>query len=275
MGKPLHPAYPFQGGAKLSPPDHRDWHYIGGQLTTPNPNNDLAILAPPVGDQQRTSSCTAWTAAEMRCALAARAHLAAGEAADLGDTFSAHQLYYRIRQEDGRVAGDDGATMRSLCKALVDYGASPERFDPWNKMKAATDDVAWLDTVPPAAADEAAQADYRISGYLRLGGTGQTLLNNILACLNDGYPVAIAISVVQSFVSTGRDGRVPPRQHGEQVLGGHALCLFTSGADNSFSAGGWLGGPNHWGSSWALDGWFFMPWSYVLDGTLAEAWSCR
>lgn len=263
------------GGAQLSRPDHRDYQYMGGQLRTPNPNNDLSILAPPVGQQARTSSCTAWTAAEMRCALSARDKLSRGESPDLDDVFSAHQLYYRIRQEDGQVAGDDGATMRSLCKALVDYGASPERFDPWNPTAANADDLHWLNTAPPPAADAAAKADYRISGYVRLAGTGTTLLNNILSCLNDGYPVAIAIQVVESFVRIGADGHVPPRGKGEQVLGGHALMCVSSGADQSFGAGGWLGGPNHWGVDWGKDGYYFLPWSYVLDGTLQEAWSCR
>ena len=264
---PLDPAYPFFGGAKLSPPDHRDWQYMGLPFMAAPQNNDLRDLAPPVRFQDATNACTGFGGTAIRMALTNKYHLEHGEPLSMDDLLSPRHLYYHTRKDEDRdFPNDAGATMRSACQAIKDFGVCPERFMPWD------DDQ--LNDAPSEEAEQAAR-DYGVSGYLRLPGAGQQLLAQVLSCLGDGYPVFIAINVHDSFVQTGADGRVRSKQPGEKVLGGHALAVFGSFADNSYAGGGNLVTQNSWSESWGERGWCYVPWQYVLDGTLVEAWTIR
>ena len=264
---PLDPNYPYFGGAKISPPDHRDWQYMGLPFMAAPPNNDLRSLAPPVRFQEHTNACTGFAGTAIRAALATKYHLEHDEPPALDDLLSPRHLYYHTRKdEDLDFPEDSGATMRSACQAIKDFGVSPERFMPW--------DPAQLNEAPSDEAEQAA-GNYGVSGYLRLPGGGQQLLGQILSCLGDGYPVYVAINVLASFLQTGADGRVRPKQLGERVLGGHALAVFGSFADGSYAGGGNLVTQNSWSEEWGAQGWCYIPWQYVLDGTLVEAWTIR
>lgn len=272
MGQPLHPSYPFRGGAKFSPPmvasaglyqeatDHRDL----------NPNVDLRnyqgqSLCPPIVNQGRYSCCTAAAGHYVRLALAAKYHIDRGESPARGDVPSMRYIYYHIRQIDGTLPKDEGASMQAACQVYRDYGASPDTYDPWDDARAMADDTAWLNKAPSKAAEAAAQS-YGISGFGRLSGTGSSLLASILTVLNQHRPCQIAWNVYPSAESqVGSDGRIPMPGRTEHALGGHDTAVFGSFADNSFAGGGCLVIPQSWGTLFGADGWVYMPWAAVLD----------
>lgn len=290
MAQPLHPAYPdYYGGVKFAPRDHRDWSYDPNiPFMALNPNVDLrqyrsidgtpVNLAMPCMSQGRTSACTAASLAyQVRAALAAKYHADTGSPMDLGDTPDPRYLYYYTRlKEDMDFPADQGASMRGALQALVDYGCPPSRYSPWDQAKADAGDISWLNAVPKADAIAAAR-DYGISGYLRLAGSGQQLLNNAIQNLNDGYPCYVAFTVYQSMVDAPK-GVIHQKRAGERALGGHAVPFFCSYADGSRYGGGSFGFPGSWGQGWGdpdNPGWGWMGWGAVLDGTVVEIWTAR
>jgi C1A family cysteine protease len=257
----------FYGGAKPSPYDHRDFKYEGRQeLQAINPNSDLRDLADDVRDQGREGSCTAFSSCSALEYAYKKAQREAGKSTDLPDRLCAALQYYNTRKyEDQDFPGDNGATMRAAAASLVNRGTCYEAEWPYDPSGQS------VNALPPQNAIDK-QGQHKLGTYLRIAGTGQQLLNGMLSALQDGFPVWIAFQVYDSFENIGRDGRIPPRQPNDRVLGGHAVTLFGSGADNTFAGGGMFRLQNQWGLGWGDQGWGLMPWQYVLDGTVLEAW---
>jgi hypothetical protein len=252
----------FYGGAKPSPPDHRDYMYQGRQmLEAVNPNSDVRDLAGDVRDQGREGSCTAFSST----AALESAYIKATGVRPPERLCAALQYYNTRKYEDQDFPGDNGATMRGAAAALANYGDCYESEWPYDPSGQS------VNANPPPNA-VAKQGQHKLVTYLRIAGTGQQLLNGMLSALQDGFPVWIAFQVYDSFENIPRDGRIPPRQPGDRVLGGHAVTLYASGADNSFAGGGMFRLQNQWGTGWGDQGWGLMPWQYVLDGTIMEAW---
>jgi C1A family cysteine protease len=232
-------------------------------------------LFAPVADQGQIGSCAAFAFAYyLRAALAAKYHVDNGSAPDLPDTLAPRFLYDETRRRMGTYPDDSGSDMKTAASVLLDLGCAPERDMPYTGQA----DNGPLDAEFTAHVTEAA-AFYGVSGYYRLGGTGDALLDAIEACLHQAQPVAIAVLVPQSFMRTSANGRVPNPSPDEQILGGHALCVGLNFYDNSFSGGRCIGGPNSWTRGWGQDGYFLLPASYAhtrhrqYGAYLAEAWT--
>lgn len=272
------------GGAIPSPPDPRDYLYPrfrqvpAGALV----NHDLRdykgqSLFMPIAQQGAIGSCTAFAwGYYLRGALAARWHIDNGTAPDLPDTLSPRFMYDLERQMMGTYPEDSGADMRTGGQVLVDVGIPPERDLPYTgQADNGPVDQELTEHVYGAA------AFYAVSGYYRLQGTGQALIDSIVACLHEGYPCVIAILVPSSFTRTGGDGRVPTPSANEQILGAHALCVAGNFYDNSFAGGGALVIPNSWGTALGQDGWYYLNFGYATTRHpqygpfLMEAWSAR
>jgi hypothetical protein len=251
----------FYGGAVFSPPDHRDmmmgvrdWHAL-------SLNNDVTALdTGEIWNQGHEGSCTAWSILD---AVAAAYRKAGGV---VPEKLSAAFQYWNSRKnQDGSFPQDAGASMRGAAQALVDLGCPYESQWPYEGSGAQADDL------PPAEAFMAA-GQHKLVTYLRIPGTGQALLNGALSAMQDGFPVWIAFNVYPSFENIGRDGRVPMRQSADYVLGGHAVTLWDSIADQSWAGGGSCDLKNQWSQAWGNNGRARVPWGYFLDNTIVEAW---
>ena len=97
-----------------------------------------------------------------------------------------------------------------------------------------------------------------------------------------GYPVAFGFTVFSFFESQqmATTGILNMPTAFEQPLGGHAvMCVGFSdimkSADGKHT--GYLKVRNSWGSNWGIEangekGYFWMPYSYVTSGLVADAW---
>lgn len=243
-------------------------------------NHDLRdyrgiTLFPPIGDQLQIGSCAAWAIGYyMRAALASKWHADVGTKPDLPDTLAPRFVYDLTRKIMGTYPQDSGSDMKAAMSILTDYGVAPERDCPYTGRA----DNGPIDQEITAHMKEAA-AFYAASGYYRIAGTGDALLNGIEAALAQVQPVVLAILVPNSFMRTGANGRVPDPSPNEQILGGHAVVCVGNFYDASFSGGRCLVGLNQWGTSWGQGGTFYLPASYALTSHprygpfLMEAWT--
>jgi hypothetical protein len=113
----------------------------------------------------------------------------------------------------------------------------------------------------PSAAQVAAAAPYRISGYTTLfeltsggGSAGQVAIEQALA---GGDPVGITLQIFDNFydVSAANDVLTPPAPSAPSD-GWHALAVF------GYNAQG-IQVRNSWGSQWGNNGWATLSWDYV------------
>jgi C1A family cysteine protease len=92
-------------------------------------------------------------------------------------------------------------------------------------------------------------------------------------CLASGYPFVFGFSVYESFESqeVKQTGRVPMPSPNEQLLGGHAvLAVGYDDSQRRFIV------RNSWGKDWGMQGYFTIPYAYLLDDNLADDfWTIR
>src|SRR4029077_3660481 len=98
-------------------------------------------------------------------------------------------------------------------------------------------------------------------------------LDEMRACLADGYPFVFGFTVYEAFdsVAVARTGVVPMPKPKERMIGGHAvLAVGYEHAKRRFLV------RNSWGSGWGMKGYFTMPYEYLADRDLSDDfWTIR
>jgi C1A family cysteine protease len=209
---------------------------------------DLRSLCPPVWDQGALGSCTAQ-------AIAAALEFDQMKQR-LADVFDPSRLfiYYNERVMEGTVDEDAGAMIRDGIKSVSKRGAPHERLWPYElkQFRAKPGALAYADAREHAAVL-----------YQRVTQDTQQLRG----CLAAGYPFVFGFSVYASFESdaVASSGRVPMPKPTEKMVGGHAvLAVGYDHATKRFIV------RNSWGRAWGQDGYFTMPYDYLLDGNLSD-----
>jgi hypothetical protein len=272
------------GGMIPTPPDQyaRVWAWPRYRVTAAiqRGNHDLRdyqgeSLFPPIGDQGPIGSCAAFAFGYyLRAALAAKWHVDNGSRPDLPDTLAPRWLYDLTRQRMGTYPRDSGSDMLSAASVLREFGIPPERDCPYTGQ---ADNGPITEQLTPHMREAA--NFYGISGYWRLEGQGEALLDSIEQCLAAAQPVVLAVLIPESFTRTGANGRVPDPRPGEAIFGGHALAVWSNFYDRSFGGGRCLGGPNSWTTGWGENGGYYLPASYATTRHeqygyfLQEAWT--
>jgi C1A family cysteine protease len=169
-------------------------------------------------------------------------------------------IYYNERAMEGTVDSDSGAQIRDGVKSVNQQGAPPETEWPYEIDK-------FKDKPPQKAYDEGTQHEAIL--YQRVTQT----LGQIKGCLAAGFPFVFGFVVYESFegqqvASTG-EAQLP--QAGEKQLGGHAVLAVGYDEDQQrFTI------RNSWGTKWGMQGYFTLPYPYLLQETLSsDFWTIR
>lgn len=239
-------------------PDYRDKNFFmleGVKIFTAIPAKvDLRSQCPDVYDQGQLGSCTA-NAIAFLCEY---------------DWIKQKKfepyvpsrlfIYYNERMMEKTIPYDAGATIRDGIKSLNSYGFVPESIWPY--------DIGRF-TLPPSKDVYARALKEQVKDYGYIAQNIDVMRTTLAA----GYPITIGFSVYQSFMSqtVAKTGVVPMPSDSEDILGGHAVAIV--GYDDAKKV--WIV-RNSWGKGWGDQGYFYMPYTYLIDHNLAsDLWCVR
>lgn len=236
-------------------PDHRDHIFgAGAQMVRALPQRvDLRGECPAVYDQGALGSCTA---------NAIGAAIEFDRLKQQLPDFVPSRLfiYYNERVAEHAVLSDSGAQIRDGIKTIAKQGVCPEAEWPYNIAKF---------TLKPTPDAYASAARHKALSYQRILRS----LSQMRGCLAAGFPFVFGFTVYSAF--EGRDvaktGTLNLPGSRETVLGGHAvLAVGYEDAAQRFIV------RNSWGEKWGQNGYFTMPYAYLLSSALSsDFWTIR
>lgn len=235
-------------------PDQRDFLYakLSPEIPSLPTHVDLRQGCTPVENQGELGSCTA-------NALVGNLEFLKMKSLQKEIDFSRLFVYYNERVIEHTTNTDSGAQLRDGIKTLAKAGDCTETVWPY--------DVSQFANEPPEAA-YAEALNYQILSYYRL----QTL-SEMKHTLSSGFPFVFGFAVYESFesIDVSKTGIVPMPQASEHMLGGHAvMAVGYEDETERFIA------RNSWGSKWGDKGYFYMPFSYLTNSSLAsDFWTIR
>ena len=238
-------------------PDPRDYLYIQ-RFPVPAKLPSYMDLRPgcsPVEDQGDLGSCTA------------QALAGAVEFVDLQDPgyrdVSRLFIYYNERVLIDTVNEDSGAYLRDGIKTLVQHGVCSEELWTYDISK-------FTDAPTPECYIDAEK--HQITHYFRI-----KTLDEMKACLADGYPFVFGFMVYPSFMTekVEKTGVVNMpsciERYSRNPIGGHAvMAVGYDDLSERFLV------RNSWGTEWGMSGFFTMPYKYLADSKLSDDfWTVR
>lgn len=231
-------------------PDQRDVMYAAPPhvLQSLPPSVDLRLNCPPVYDQGQLGSCTG------NAIAGAHEFDQIKQAEPAPWTPSRLFIYFNERTMEGTVGQDAGAQIRDGIKSIAKWGVPSETLWPYN--------IGRFTTKPPATAFTEALKHQAVT-YARVPQN----LDQIRACLAQGFPIVFGFTVYESFESAAvaRTGIMPLPGAGESVLGGHAVL-----AVGYNDAKRWIIVRNSWGDGWGDKGYFYMPYDFITNNGVAD-----
>lgn len=242
-------------GWKPDLPDRRDFQYAAPApvLNSLTSKVDLTSQCPPVYDQGQLGSCTANS-----IGAAFEFELLKQKLTDFMP--SRLFIYYNERAIENTINSDSGAQIRDGIKSIATQGVCPETSWPYNPSEFA---VKPYQSCYTEALKNTATSYHRVARNL----------NQMKACLTDGYPFVIGFTVYSSFESqkVAQTGVLNMPAEDETVIGGHAVLIV--GYDDSSSR---FIVRNSWGAGWGQKGYFTMPYDYLMDTNLSDDfWTIR
>jgi C1A family cysteine protease len=217
---------------------------------------DWRQFASPVANQGQLGSCTGFAIVKgMREFLMIRDKQ---PLVPLSPLF----LYYHERKISGTIDQDSGSRISTGVKLLKDLGTSTEdtwTYDDTNDNNPLTKEKF---QVSPAREAFSTAGDFRVRDIKPLEG-----LRDIKYALAKENPVVFGMIVYDDLFYT-KDGTLPPPNLKKKSEGGHAV--FAVGYDDNKKV---LIIKNSWSSRWGDKGYFYLPYEYVKQGLVFDAWT--
>jgi C1A family cysteine protease len=239
-------------GWQRSLPDNRDFFF---KVTAPVPlpsSVDLRDQCPPIYDQGALGACSSH-------AIGAAYQFGLMKQGKPVFMPSRLFLYYNERFIENTVNYDSGAQMKDGLKSLNKDGICDENL--W-KYK-----ICKFKKKPPQKAYDAAKLN-TIELYEKIPDGNLFLMKQ---CLAKGIPFVFGFTVYESFEGEeiAKTGLMPEWNPNESIMGGHAV--MSVGYDTEKQV---MIVRNSWGSNWADNGYFYMPFSYISNQNLASDFWC-
>jgi C1A family cysteine protease len=166
---------------------------------------------------------------------------------------SVRYVYSNSKKIDGS-PDEEGTFIRCALKILQKKGVCPDNCWPYKPHQ--TDE-------PCNKADELAKP-YRIVRYVRLRS-----MQEMKESLVVNGPFVVGVMVFDSWAQAEKTGKVPMPQEGDQMVGGHAICIV--GYDDKTKH---FKFKNSWTARWGDSGYGYLPYDYVLS-YMMDAWSAK
>ena len=208
---------------------------------------DLISKMPSIYDQGDLGSCTA-------CALC-------GVVGYIDPVVQGTKLfvYYNERVLEKTINQDAGASLADGILSLQKYGVCQETLWAYNIDK--------FSVCPP-----------KICYTKALEHTALQVknirndLNSMKSSLSHGWPFVVGIDVYSSFETlyVAQTGNVPMPSRTDRYLGGHAVvCVGYDDTKKAFIM------RNSWGSSWGINGHFYLPYAYLTSNMASDLWNIQ
>lgn len=237
-------------GWKKDLSDHRDQLFkLTLPLTALPPVADLRNICPLIYDQGQLGSCTANAIAGAINSLEIK------NAVKQPYMPSRLFIYYNERVLEGTVKFDSGASLRDGIKTVSKQGVCSEVTWPYN--------INRFKCKPSRKSYQEAKNNI-VHEYQRIHDGDLIGMKTALA---KGLPFVFGFSVYESFESqaVSKSGIVPMPQSNEKLMGGHAV--MACGYDDSKQM---FLVRNSWGQNWGLNGYCWMPYTYLSNVNLAN-----
>ena len=236
-------------------PDHRDFSYAATRAAIRKlpVRIDLRATCPPVYDQGNLGSCTA-----NAIGAAFEFELMKQNVPEFMP--SRLFIYYNERVIEHCIGSDNGAQIRDGIKSVNKQGVCPEKI--WQY------DIKAFAKQPGAKCYSEA-LKHQVLSYQRIVRD----VNSMKGCLVEGYPFVFGFTVYDAFESAtvAKTGKLDLPKKDEKVQGGHAVVAV--GYDDSKKR---FIVRNSWGPGWGLNGYFTMPYDYLLEENLSDDfWTIR
>jgi len=214
---------------------------------------DIRDKCPKITDQGKLGSCVAHGVAT---AISVNLKTNGFEGFNPSKLF----LYYNGRILEGTVEIDAGMQIRNCVKGANRFGVCDENLWPYLEEK--------FNVFPNKVSFETAKKN-RPFVYNRVIQEGQS----IKEFLAHNIPIVCGMVVYDTLESgeASKTGVVHLPEPKEKSLGGH--CIVLVGYDDTTK---FFICRNSWGESWGDNGYFYLPYDYVLNPRLAmDFWSVR
>jgi len=230
--------------------DMRDKHnFFCGTIKI---NVDLRQHCPNVYDQETIGSCTA----NAICGAYEYDYLKSNRKINKLAIFSPSRLflYYNEREMENTTKTDSGAEIRDGIKSINKVGLCSEKEWPY--------DIKNFDVKP----NNKCYKDAKKHESVVYGSVKQTL-EQLKSCLSSGYPFVFGFVVYESFESDemAKTGIMTMPTKDDKKLGGHAvMAVGYNNSKKTFII------RNSWGKNWGDNGYFYMPYEYMLNSDLCS-----
>jgi C1A family cysteine protease len=225
---------------------------------------DLRLKCSPVENQDQLGSCTSFSLAGALEFLEEQSLVSKSSSPEIltpnsYSTFSHLFIYYNERDAEGDVNEDGGGQLRDGIKTLATLGCCAESIWLYDESKV---------FVKPSEEAYMEAKNHTITSYLSLSS-----ISDMKHTLAEGFPFCFGFTVYEGFESpeVASTGILQMPTPEESCVGGHAvLAVGYNDAEQMFII------RNSWGSDWGLQGYFKMPYQYIVNPNLvSDFWTIR